>query len=76
MSESELVGKISEYYENEAPKALRKLIEDGGKKDMLDPTYPYDDRMGRMTMRTHWNRCKSSWSKCRTGLCAPAPELS
>jgi len=47
MSESELVGKISEYYENEAPKALRKLIEDGGKKDMLDPTYPYDDRMDR-----------------------------
>ncbi|SOH94550.1 polyphosphate kinase 2, PA0141 family [Monaibacterium marinum] len=47
MSENELVGQITDYFENDAPKSLRKLIEDGGKKEMLDPTYPYSDRMVR-----------------------------
>lgn len=47
MSSDDLVGRISEYYENEAPDILRERIAAAGKKDMLDPSYPYDDRMDR-----------------------------
>ena len=35
-------GAISDYYENDAPKALRESIEDGRKRDILDDSFPYD----------------------------------
>ena len=38
-------GAITRYFEEEAPKAVRRLVEAGGKKDILSPTYPYDERM-------------------------------
>ncbi len=40
-------GEISRYFEEEAPKAMRKAIEKAGKKDILDPTYPYKERMDK-----------------------------
>ncbi|MCB1368424.1 MAG: polyphosphate kinase 2 [Rhodobacteraceae bacterium] len=40
-------GAISRYYADEAPAAIRAAIDDGGKTDMLDATYPY---------RTRWDR--------------------
>ena len=47
MSTEDLVGQITDYYENEAPAWLRERIAGAGRKDMLDPTYPYDDRMDK-----------------------------
>ena len=47
MSTEDLVGQITDYYENEAPAWLREGIAGAGRKDMLDPTYPYDDRMDK-----------------------------
>ena len=35
-------GAISDYYENDAPKALRESIEDGRKRDILEDDFPYD----------------------------------
>ena len=35
-------GAISHYFEHDAPKAIREAIEDGRKRDILEPSYPYD----------------------------------
>ncbi|MBY6138192.1 polyphosphate kinase 2 [Leisingera daeponensis] len=40
-------GAISAYFENAAPKDIRKAIETAGKDDILNPSYPHDERMGR-----------------------------
>ncbi|MFV2052738.1 polyphosphate kinase 2 [Aliiroseovarius sp. YM-037] len=40
-------GAISAFYKNEAPKEVREAIAEGGKKDILSESYPYDDRMDR-----------------------------
>ncbi|WP_185803325.1 polyphosphate kinase 2 [Pontivivens nitratireducens] len=44
---SDLVGQISDYFNDEAPQHVRDLIEDSRKKEMLDPSYPYEHRMDR-----------------------------
>ena len=38
-------GAITRYFEEEAPKEVRDAIEEGGKKDILSDSYPYDKRM-------------------------------
>ncbi|MEZ5751114.1 MAG: polyphosphate kinase 2 [Paracoccaceae bacterium] len=40
-------GKISAYFRNDAPKAIREAIEDGRKRDILNPSYPYDRWMDK-----------------------------
>ncbi len=40
-------GEISRFFDEEAPKAIRKAIEKADKNDILDPDYPYDTRMDR-----------------------------
>ncbi|MEJ2016342.1 MAG: polyphosphate kinase 2, partial [Limibacillus sp.] len=42
LDEKPFGGAISEFFENGAPKSVRKAIEDGGKKDILTDGYPYD----------------------------------
>ena len=38
-------GAITRHFEKEAPKEVRDAIADGGRKDILSGTYPYDERM-------------------------------
>lgn len=38
-------GAITRFFEQDAPKDVRDVIREGGKKDILDPSYPYDKRM-------------------------------
>ena len=38
-------GAISRYFREDAPKAVRKAIEKGGKDDILTASYPYDEEM-------------------------------
>ncbi len=38
-------GAISKYFEQEAPKEVRKAIRDAGKDDILSPGYPYRKAM-------------------------------
>ena len=40
-------GQISRYFKEEAPKDIRKAIEKAGKNDILDPSYPYKERMDK-----------------------------
>ena len=40
-------GAISAYYRDEAPEAVRSAIEDAEKHDVLNPRYPYPERMKR-----------------------------
>ncbi len=40
-------GAISTFFEEKAPADIRTAIETAGKKDILDPSYPYDTRLGR-----------------------------
>lgn len=40
-------GAISAFYQTEAPEAIRTAVAEADKGDMLNPSYPYDDRMGR-----------------------------
>lgn len=42
-----LVGKISDYLENDAPKSICKVIDKGKKHDILDPAYPYPAMMDK-----------------------------
>lgn len=41
------VGDITRYLKKGAPQNIRKAIKKAGKDDILDPTYPYDAKMGR-----------------------------
>ena len=40
-------GAISRFYQEEAPKELRAIIAKAGKKDILEPDYPYPKRMAK-----------------------------
>ncbi|MEL6599102.1 MAG: polyphosphate kinase 2 [Pseudomonadota bacterium] len=47
MGQKPLDGAISAYFEDDAPKSVRKAIEDGGKNDIIDAGYPYDERLDK-----------------------------
>lgn len=38
-------GAISRFFENDAPKDVQRAISEGGKKDIIDPEFPYQERM-------------------------------
>ncbi|WP_425090261.1 polyphosphate kinase 2 [Tropicimonas sp. S265A] len=40
-------GAITRFYEESAPKDVREAIASNGKKDVLDPEFPYQERMDR-----------------------------
>lgn len=40
-------GAISRYFSQDVPDAIRTAIDDGGRKDVLDATYPYERRWDR-----------------------------
>lgn len=40
-------GAVSRFYNETAPQELRDVIKAAGKKDILNPDYPYDKRMPR-----------------------------
>ena len=40
-------GAVSRFFKGAAPEHIRRAITQGGKKDILNPDYPYRKRMGR-----------------------------
>ncbi|WP_109311632.1 polyphosphate kinase 2 [Ruegeria sp. AU67] len=40
-------GSIEKYFRKDAPKEVRSAIENAKKDDILNPTYPYEERMKR-----------------------------
>ncbi|WP_022706760.1 polyphosphate kinase 2 [Paracoccus zeaxanthinifaciens] len=53
MPDMPLVGRIGDYLQNDAPKAIRKAVEDGDKDDILDKGYPYDAEMSKGDYNDH-----------------------
>ncbi|MDP5305485.1 polyphosphate kinase 2 [Paracoccus spongiarum] len=51
-----LVGRITDYLEGDAPKEVRKAIAGAGKKDVLDPAYPYRTEMSSSDYDAHHAR--------------------
>lgn len=45
-------GRISDFYNTAAPEEIRDAIRKAGKNDILDPGYPYEDRLSRKTYET------------------------
>ncbi|WBU55609.1 polyphosphate kinase 2 [Paracoccus sediminicola] len=41
------VGEITKYLEDDAPQEIRKAIKDAKKGEMLDPSYPYREKMDK-----------------------------
>ncbi|MFD1795458.1 polyphosphate kinase 2 [Paracoccus aurantiacus] len=41
------VGEITRFFEEKAPKDIRKAIEKAGKDDILDASYPYEEEMDK-----------------------------
>ena len=48
-----LVGQISDYLDRGAPRDVRKTIEKAGKKEILDPGYPYREEMDKTDYEDH-----------------------
>ncbi|MEP2921172.1 MAG: polyphosphate kinase 2 [Sulfitobacter sp.] len=42
-------GAISAFFENDAPSAIRKAIEEAKKNEILSDSYPYDSRLDKKT---------------------------
>ena len=47
------VGEITRYFDDKAPKEIRKAIQKAGKDDMLDPGYPYKDELDKDDYEGH-----------------------
>lgn len=47
IAELPLVGRISDYLENDAPAALRQAVTEGGRREILDASFPYQRMMDK-----------------------------
>ncbi len=50
------VGDITKFLDTEAPAGIRKAIAKGGKRDILDKSYPYDKEMEDEAYEAHMER--------------------
>ncbi|MDO5659120.1 MAG: polyphosphate kinase 2 [Paracoccus sp. (in: a-proteobacteria)] len=64
------VGEITDFLKNKAPKDVRKAIEDGAKRDILDPGYPYAERMDSGDYNTHLDALQIQLVKMMHGVIA------
>lgn len=58
-------GAISRYLAEEAPDALRAAIEQGGKRDILDDSYPYDRWLKKPDYESELDRLQIELAKCQ-----------
>ncbi|MFV0384905.1 polyphosphate kinase 2 [Paracoccus sp. (in: a-proteobacteria)] len=56
LPELPMVGKVTDYLKNAAPRKIRKAIEGAGKHDILDPDYPYREEMDRDAYDKHLDK--------------------
>ncbi|OCX67364.1 polyphosphate kinase 2 [Thioclava sp. SK-1] len=70
------VGQISAFLQDEAPKELRKRIEDADKDDILSPAYPYDAQLKRKPYEAHMERLQVELVKMLSGLKANGGRLA
>ncbi len=79
-------GAISKFYKNDAPKALRKIIEAAGKDGVTDPDFPYPEELPRAAYDAEMERLQielvrfqawsrpavRAWPSCSKGATRPA----
>jgi polyphosphate kinase len=51
-------GAVSRFAEKDAPKDIRKALEDAGKGDILDPHYPYREKIDDDAYDEAYDRCQ------------------
>lgn len=70
------VKDILNFYENEAPKELRRAIEEAGKKDMLSTGYPYDKEMSGKDYDAQMDKLQIQLVKMLAGLKASGGRIA
>jgi len=65
MFEKPFDGAISRYLEEEAPESVRAAIEDGGKRDILDESYPYDRWLKKSDYEDELDQLQIELVKCQ-----------
>ncbi|MFU8820923.1 MAG: polyphosphate kinase 2 [Gammaproteobacteria bacterium] len=58
-------GAIRRYLAEEAPEAVRTAIEQGGKRDILDHSYPYDRWLKKPEYESELERLQIELAKCQ-----------
>lgn len=61
-------GAVSKYVKSGAPKEIRAALKDARKSDILDPTYPYQERMGREEYDAAFDACQHELVRMQTWL--------
>lgn len=61
-------GAISRFAEEGAPKSIRKLLKDARKNDILDPRYPYSERMDTDAYEAAMGACQLELIKAQRWL--------
>jgi polyphosphate kinase 2 len=59
-------GAVSRYIDTEAPPKIRAIIESADKNDILDPNYPYRERLDRKTYEKAYEACQFELVKAQT----------
>ena len=68
-------GAISRYFAEEAPKALRKAIEQGGKDDVLSQGYAYRQMMGKKDYEAQMEALQVQLVRMQAGIKASGQRL-
>jgi polyphosphate kinase len=68
-------GAISRYFREGAPEALRLAIANGGKDDILTPSYPYREEMKRKDYDSHMGALQIELAKIQAGIKASGQRL-
>jgi polyphosphate kinase 2 len=61
-------GAISRFAEKDAPKAIRAALKDAGKDDILDPRYPYRERLSGDAYKEAYEVCQLEMVKMQRWL--------
>jgi polyphosphate kinase len=58
-------GAVSHFLNKQAPKTIRLAVEEGGKRDILDPSYPYDRWMKKRDYEAELEPLQIELVKCQ-----------
>ncbi len=59
-------GAVSKFVAKKAPKKVRQLIDDADKHEILDPSYPYQTRLGNEDYEKAYAACQRELVKLQT----------
>ena len=68
-------GAISRYFQQDAPKDVRKTIEKQGKDEILNKDYPYASEMKRKDYDAHMEALQIQLVRMHAGLKATGKRL-